>query len=231
MSLKRKTLIAVVLMMGLGLSFSTAWAQDENVLKAQRLLSALGYDPGIADGVMGPRTRQAIVAYQHSSNLPATGELDASTLSALGLLEVPQAPNIPPAPVPPPAAWRTVLVYLRYYDTQPSRLLPHITAHFRQGMQARTWIQTTMRDIAEQEFSRLSWRIERVDPQEPQAASEATVEVYSRLRIAGEEMARREVFSLLRTDKTTWLINDLHSFLVSGADFEALEPDDATTGR
>jgi hypothetical protein len=230
-NVKCKALTSVVLSIGLGLSLSMAWAQEENVLKAQQLLSALGYDPGIADGVIGPRTRQAIIAYQHAYNLPTTGALDESTLSALGLLEAPQAPQAPPAPVPPPAAWRTVLVYLRYYDTQPSRLAPYTTAHFRQGLQAQTWIQKTMQDTAEQGFSRLSWRIERVEPQEPETASEATVEVYSRVRIAGEEMARREIFSLVRADETTWLINDLQSLAVSETDPEAAKPDDTTAGR
>ncbi len=220
-----------ILIMGLGLLCATAWAQDENVLKAQRLLNALGYDPGKADGVMGPRTRRAIAAYQRSNNLPPTSELDESTLRALGLLDVPQEPETPPAPAPPPAAWRTVLAYLRYYDTQPSRLVPYVTEHFRRGQQARTWIRNTMREVAAQNFSRLSWRIERVEPPEPEAASEATVEVYSRVRIAGEEMARREIFSLVRADETTWLINDLQSLAVSATDPQVLKSDQTTADR
>ncbi len=218
-------------MIGLGLSFSTAWAQDTQVLKAQRLLSALGYDPGKADGVLGPRTRRAIATYQRSYNLNATGDLDEPTLRALGLLETRQEPETPPAPAPPPAAWRTVLVYLRYYDTQPSRLVPYVTEHFRQGLQARAWIRQAMQDIAAQDFSRLSWRIERVEPQEPEAASEATVAVYSRVRISGVEIARREIFSLVRRDETTWQINELQSLVVSDANLETQVPDKTTAGR
>jgi hypothetical protein len=208
-----------------------AWAQEENIVKAQRLLSALGYDPGITDGVLGPRTRQAIAAYQHSHNLPATGDLDDPTLSALGLLETPLAPELPPAPTAPPAAWRTVLLYLRYYDTQPSRLVPYVTEHFRQGLKPQAWIQNTMRDIAAQDFSRLSWHIERVEPQNSEAASEATVEVYSRVRMAGEETARREIFSLQRADEATWLINSLQSFTVSAAEPRAHKPDKTAADR
>jgi peptidoglycan hydrolase-like protein with peptidoglycan-binding domain len=208
-----------------------AWAQEENIVKAQRLLSALGYDPGIADGVLGPRTQQAIAAYQHAHNLPATGDLDELTLRALGLLAAPRAPEFPPAPTAPPAPWRPVLVYLRYYDTQPSRLVPYVTEHFRQGVQAQTWIENTMRDMAAQDFSRLSWQIERVEPQDSEAASEATVEVYSRVRMAGEESARREVFSLVRADKTTWLINNVQSFIVSAAEAQDLSPDKAAADR
>ncbi|ETX02736.1 MAG: hypothetical protein ETSY1_02580 [Candidatus Entotheonella factor] len=220
-----------VLIIWLSLSFSAAWGQDENVAKVQQLLSALGYDPGKADGLMGPRTRRAIAAYQRSHNLPPTSELDEPTLRALGLLATPQAPEVPPAPAPPPAPWRTVLAYLRYYDTQPSQLVPYLTEHFRQGAQAHVWIRNTKRDLAAQNFSRLSWRIERVEPQEPEAASEATVEVYSRVRISGEEMARREIFSLVRADETTWLINDLKSLAVSDAAPEPLKPESTTADR
>jgi hypothetical protein len=88
-----------------------------------------------------------------------------------------------------------------------------------------------MRDIAAQDFSRLSWRIERVEPQESEAALEATVEVYSRVRISGEEMNRREIFSLVRGDTTTWLINDLQSLTGAEAAPEILEPDKTTSGR
>ena len=212
-----KALMAFVLIICSALSCSMALAQEDNIVKAQRLLSALGYDSGIADGVLGPRTRQAIAAYQHLHNLPATGELDDSTLIALGLLETSLAPELPPAPTAPPVAWRTVLLYLRYYDTQPSRLVPYVTEQFRQGLKAQAWIQQTMQEIAAQDFARLSWRIEHVEPQDSETASEATVEVYSRVRIAGEETDRREVFSLLRADEDTWLINHLQSFTVSAA--------------
>lgn len=215
-----------VLAILLGLAVTTAWAQDRTVEKAQRLLNSLSFDVGKADGVLGPNTRRAIETYQRSRNLPPTGELDALTLSALGLAETPAAPESPPPPVPPAEAWRTVLAYLRYYDTQPSRLVSYVTANFRQGMQARTWIRNTMRDMSNQGFSRLSWRIERMEPQASDTASEATVEVYSRVRIAGAEKAQREVFSLVRADETTWLIDRI---AVSQADPQPYRKSDATT--
>lgn len=211
-----------VLAILLGLAVTTAWAQDTDVEKAQRLLNALGFDAGKADGVLGPRTHRAIEAYQRSHNLPPTGELDEVTLSALGLIETPAEPEAPPPPPAPPEAWRTVLAYLRYYDTQPSRLVSHVTSNFRQGRKARAWIKSTMRDIANQGFSRLSWRIERMEPQETDTASEATVEVYSRVRIAGEEKAQREIFSLVRADETTWLIDHI---AVSQADPQSQKSD------
>ena len=233
MRINHQALLACVLVIGLGLSLPTAWAQEETVVKAQQLLNALGFDAGIADGVIGPLTRQAITAYQRTQNLPATGELNEQTLSALGLLEAPLTPPTPtpPAPTPPPAAWRTVLIYLRYYDTQPSRVLPYITEGFRQGAGTQTWIKETTRDIAERQFSRLSWRIERVDPLDSDAASEATVEVYSRIRIAGEEKALREVFSLVRDHETAWLINGLQQLTASEIDSPAPELSKTTSER
>ena len=48
----------------------------------QRLLAELGYDPGPADGVMGPRTRAAIRAFQTTVGLPADGRLSNSLLTA-----------------------------------------------------------------------------------------------------------------------------------------------------
>lgn len=44
-----------------------------------------GFDPGPPDGTLGPKTREALRRYQHTKGLPATGELDAPTLDALGV--------------------------------------------------------------------------------------------------------------------------------------------------
>jgi formylglycine-generating enzyme required for sulfatase activity len=41
----------------------------------QRALNGLGFDAGAADGVLGPRTRQALAAYQRAEGLRATGYL------------------------------------------------------------------------------------------------------------------------------------------------------------
>lgn len=54
------------------------------VAAAQRALAALGYDPGPADGVLGPRTRAALAAFQRDRGLPATGLPDGPTRAALG---------------------------------------------------------------------------------------------------------------------------------------------------
>jgi hypothetical protein len=53
------------------------------VTRAQRLLNELGYKAGPADGVAGPKTRQAVRAYQKKSGLPADGQLSAALLRRL----------------------------------------------------------------------------------------------------------------------------------------------------
>jgi membrane-bound lytic murein transglycosylase B len=45
----------------------------EEVKEMQVLLTALGFDPGEPDGIVGARTRSAVRTYQQSTNLPADG--------------------------------------------------------------------------------------------------------------------------------------------------------------
>ncbi len=54
-----------------------------SMLDAQRKLKALGYDVGTPDGSYGPHTRRALMAFQKSHSLAATGRLDAATTRAL----------------------------------------------------------------------------------------------------------------------------------------------------
>ncbi|MES2784131.1 MAG: peptidoglycan-binding protein [Pseudomonadota bacterium] len=53
--------------------------------QAQARLNALGLNAGSPDGVPGAKTRQAVLQFQRSRNLKPSGQLDADTLSALGL--------------------------------------------------------------------------------------------------------------------------------------------------
>jgi hypothetical protein len=53
--------------------------------RAQTRLQELGYSVGKADGVLGPRTRAALLKYQRSKGLTESGQLDPATLQALGL--------------------------------------------------------------------------------------------------------------------------------------------------
>lgn len=50
----------------------------------QRRLSALGYLVGKVDERFGPQTRAAVLDFQARNGLPATGEVDAATRTALG---------------------------------------------------------------------------------------------------------------------------------------------------
>jgi TPR repeat protein len=52
---------------------------------AQELLAELGYDPGPADGVLGPRSRDALAAFQQDRGLPMTGENSVAVMTALAV--------------------------------------------------------------------------------------------------------------------------------------------------
>jgi uncharacterized protein len=51
--------------------------------EVQQLLADLGYDPGPIDGVMGPRTRAAIRAFQADVGLPVDGQVSDELRAAL----------------------------------------------------------------------------------------------------------------------------------------------------
>lgn len=55
----------------------------ERMRDVQRLLAELGYDPGAADGYMGPQTGKAIQAFQKASGLPASGAFSDALVVAL----------------------------------------------------------------------------------------------------------------------------------------------------
>lgn len=55
------------------------------VARVQARLSRAGYYAGPIDGVMGPRTRYAIRAYEHRHGLPVDGRIDGRLLATMGL--------------------------------------------------------------------------------------------------------------------------------------------------
>lgn len=57
--------------------------KDGGISGAQGRLLNLGYNPGPADGVLGKRTRTALVLFQHDEKLEVTGELDDATKKKL----------------------------------------------------------------------------------------------------------------------------------------------------
>jgi len=64
------------------------------VVRLQQLLTNFGF-PLVADGVFGTRTQGAVIAFQRSRNLPATGVVNVATWQALGV-------NCMTPPPPPP---------------------------------------------------------------------------------------------------------------------------------
>jgi len=58
-------------------------AADEGISGVQGRLLGLGFDPGPIDGIAGPRTRAALIAFQRHFGLKRTGEMDGDTLNRL----------------------------------------------------------------------------------------------------------------------------------------------------
>ena len=55
------------------------------VVRVQAALMRLGYFNGDIDGLLGPQTRSAIMAYQKAGGLLQTGRMDIDTLTKLGI--------------------------------------------------------------------------------------------------------------------------------------------------
>ncbi len=55
----------------------------KSVIKVQTALRNAGFDAGVIDGKMGPRTRKALKEFQSSHGLPASGRLDKQTWGLL----------------------------------------------------------------------------------------------------------------------------------------------------
>ena len=65
---------------------------SEDTKKLQEALKAKGHDPGPIDGIMGPKTRAALTAFQEASGIKGTGRLDDQTAEKLGLAK-PELPT------------------------------------------------------------------------------------------------------------------------------------------
>ena len=65
----------------------TADATDSRtqVADVQSLLNDLGYSVGVADGQIGTRTRNAIIAFEKANGLPETGRINANLVNQLQL--------------------------------------------------------------------------------------------------------------------------------------------------
>jgi hypothetical protein len=72
---------------------------SRRVRDLQRRLTRLGYRPGRSDGLFGPRTQAAVLAFQHKHGLERTGSAGTSTLD---LLRRRTAPGADASPGDPP---------------------------------------------------------------------------------------------------------------------------------
>jgi len=110
---------------------------------------------------------------------------------------------------PPPSGitpLRPVLNYLRYYESQPARVLPHITERFRSGMEPQLWVDQTRALLAAQGYTRLAWTVDHLEMTD----AGATVHVTTRARIDEQELVQQERFELVRTPEGEWFIDDWH---------------------
>lgn len=82
-------------------AFTTTLSNAE-VSELQTLLAQAGFDPGGIDGIFGPRTHAALLAYQQSTGLPANGEATAELLQGMRTSVVGAAPVPSPLAAPEP---------------------------------------------------------------------------------------------------------------------------------
>ena len=100
----RRLIVALLALIAATGPIGVLAAPDARVEAVQRRLTELGYEPGPADGLMGPRTRDAIRALQGDRGLPRSGRIDAATMEALGLaLEAPASTARSATPAAAPA--------------------------------------------------------------------------------------------------------------------------------
>ncbi|MGH3133844.1 MAG: peptidoglycan-binding domain-containing protein, partial [Gaiellaceae bacterium] len=82
--MRRFALVGVALALGILTLAPDAFASSARVAALQIGLRAHGLDPGPVDGVRGPLTRRALLAFQRKKGLHCDGELDRKTRRALG---------------------------------------------------------------------------------------------------------------------------------------------------
>lgn len=95
-----------------------SYSRRELVRRTQAALNRLGYDAGPEDGLMGSRTRDAILDYQGDHNLTRTGEASRELLDHIEATQAqPQTSNRPQ----PAQPWPNVLVRDNFDDGDYTR--------------------------------------------------------------------------------------------------------------
>jgi soluble lytic murein transglycosylase-like protein len=83
--MRRFAAAGVALFVGVLGAVQDASAANPRLAAAQVALRAHGFSPGAVDGIAGPQTRRALVAFQRARKLPADGRMDRRTRRAFGL--------------------------------------------------------------------------------------------------------------------------------------------------
>lgn len=65
--------------------FVSSEVVSNQISAVQKKLAQLGYDPGPADGVLGPQTTEAIKQFQRDNGLEDDGIVGLATREALGI--------------------------------------------------------------------------------------------------------------------------------------------------
>jgi putative chitinase len=95
-------------------------ASGAEVTALQQQLKVRGFPPGAIDGIFGPGTEAAVLAFQKSEGLPASGIVDAQTAAALSAAA--------PVSVPPPPGMPNVTVAI-VSKMFPATHLDHISSN------------------------------------------------------------------------------------------------------
>jgi LysM repeat protein len=82
--MRRFGVVGAVLVLGFLVLAAEGIAANPRTAALQIGLRAHGFDPGLVDGVHGPRTRRALLAFQRKKGLLCDGKLDRVTRRALG---------------------------------------------------------------------------------------------------------------------------------------------------
>jgi hypothetical protein len=197
--------------LGYVLWVSVGWAGDAVLQQAQQKLIDLGYDPGSTDGVHGPRTRQALEAFQRAQNLPVTGILDTPTLQALQQAAT-ASPGAVTSPLHGKSPLQVVVAYLRFSAIQPAGALPYVTENFLDGLSPQEWVSEAQRAQQQgQGGTYIGWKVQRLSV----ADTQAIVYVQTRVLIQGQEYTRYEIFTLVRTPEDEWLIDGWRPAMLS----------------
>ena len=74
-------------------TLKTPWPKSDkrvafkDLIRMQKKLTALGYDTGGADGIIGPKTRRAIQNWQSANGLPADGYIEQNMFKKIMISE------------------------------------------------------------------------------------------------------------------------------------------------